>query len=168
MHLRNFYWMLVFLLLGSNVYAAGGDRMDSRVEDIDTIPRVFLIGEYENQYENLYNEYNNLLIAACNNDINTAYEKWLDMLIAMENYSESIKFDIKGVKIWLNVFWNSDGSIKYLAYYLKPESKNMKTADMNAFFNGFIRQYKLPIKTNLKFTHYGFAAFPVYARKLNK
>ncbi len=132
-----------------------------------TPPKVFILGEHEKAYEQLNLEYSEMLLTACNGDMETAYQKWLSMLNEMEAYASLINYDIKGVKVWLNVFWSKDGTIKHIAYHLKQNSRNIDTAEFTAFLISFINHYKFPLVNNKKYSHYGSASFPTYPRKLN-
>ena len=132
-----------------------------------TPPKVFILGEHENAYEKLNLEYNVILLSACNGNMDVAYQKWLGMLNEMEAYATLINYDIKGVKVWLNVFWNVDGTIKHIAYHLKQNSRNIDTAEFTAFLVSFMNHYKFPLTTNNKYSHYGSASFPTHPRKLN-
>ena len=132
-----------------------------------TPPKVFILGEHEKAYEKLNLEYSVMLLTACNGDMESAYQKWISMLNEMEAYATLINYDIKGVKVWLNVFWNVDGSIKHIAYHLKQNSRNIDTAEFTAFLISFINHYKFPLVTQSKYSHYGSASFPTHPRKLN-
>jgi len=128
------------------------------------LPPVFLIGEFETQYTEAIQVYETLLLSACDNDMDEAYSKWVSMLEEMEAYSEEIDFDLKGLKVWFNIFWEPNGQISHLAYYLKPVSKNLDLEELNAFFKSFIKNYRFPLVYNKKYSHYGTASFPVFAR----
>jgi hypothetical protein len=132
-----------------------------------TPPKVFILGEHEKAYEQLNLEYSVMLLTACKGNMETAYQKWLSMLNEMEAYATSINYDIKGVKVWLNVFWNVDGTIKHIAYHLKQNSRNIDTAEFTAFLSSFINHYKFPLVSDQKYSHYGSASFPTHPRKLN-
>ncbi len=125
-----------------------------------SMPKVFLIGEYETQYGLLYETYHEILLSVCHNDMNIAFDKWMDMIVEMEAYAADIDFDLGGIKIWLKVFWNEGGGIDYISYYLKPTSRLVDMAEMTAFLSSFVNRYQMPIQTNVKFTHNGSAAFP--------
>jgi len=129
-------------------------------------PKVFLIGEYEDQYNKLLVDYETLLLTACEYDMNVAYDKWMSMLHEMEAYADEINFDIKGTKFWLNVFWNKDGSVKHIAYHLKPISRNIDTADMSAFFSSFMNNYNFPFKYHKNYSHHGSVAFPLFPKRI--
>lgn len=128
------------------------------------LPAVFLIGEHEQAYEGLSLECNSLLLSVCNDTMELAYKKWMSMLSDIETYAAQMDFDINGVKIWTNVYWNPDGSIKHIAYYPKPNSKNMNFKDLTQFLEAFVAQYKLPVSHTQCFSHYGSANFPTFAK----
>jgi hypothetical protein len=132
-----------------------------------TPPKVFILGEHEKAYEQLNLEYSIMLLTACKGNMENAYQKWLSMLNEMEAYATLINYDIKGVKVWLNVFWKEDGTIKHIAYHLKQNSRNIDTAEFTAFLSSFINHYKFPLVTDQKYSHYGSAAFPTHPKKLN-
>jgi hypothetical protein len=128
-------------------------------DSLTTLPKVFLLGNHESAYENLSSEGTSLL-AICDDDFNLAHGKWNTLLKEMEAHAEMINYDIKGVKMWLHVFWDSKGKIKNIAFYLKPNSRNIKTEEMTAFLTDFVNNYHLPSQYKSKFSHYGGAAFP--------
>ncbi len=124
------------------------------------LPKVFLIGEHEDQYGLLYETYHDILLSVCHDDMNLAFEMWMNMVSEMESYAHQAGFDLNGVKVWLRVFWNADGRIAHLSYFLKPTSINIAHAELVAFLSSFMSIYQMPIKTNLKYTHNGSAQFP--------
>ena len=133
----------------------------SMVSPPDTVlPKVFLIGEYEKSYEKAANAYNTMLLTACNDDINKAYDKWISMIQEMEAYSNLIQYDLKGIKLWLHVFWDSKGKIDHIAFHLKPNSKLVDTQELKGFFASFINHYVFPLRTSSDYSHYGSASFP--------
>ena len=85
------------------------------------------------------------------------------MLNDIEKYAEKSEFDIKGIKIWLNVFWNSDGTIKHLVYFPKPNSRNMDFDLLTLYLGKFVENYKMEALDRACFSHYGSAAFPTFA-----
>jgi len=156
---RGVRWIMICLF---GILAVEGDAQDQKADAIVQLdlPKVFQIGEYEEQYGLLYETYHDILLTVCDDDMELAFGKWMHMIEEMEYYAHEIDFDLKGVKVWLKLFWNSDGTIRYLAYHLKPNSLNIDTAELSAFFVSFVNRYQMPVKTNLKFTHNGSAQFP--------
>jgi hypothetical protein len=125
-----------------------------------SLPKVFQIGEFEEQYGLLYEIYHNILLTVCHDDMNLAFDKWMYMIGEMEAYAHKIEFDLNGVKLWLKVFWDEDGSIRYLSYFLKPNSRNIDTAELSAFLSSFMNVFRMPIQSTVKYTHNGSTQFP--------
>lgn len=131
--------------------------------------KAFILGENEVQYDQLRTEHARTLLAVFDNNQEAALESWFQLLQKMEVYSERINFDVNGLKLYLNVFWNADGSIASIGALPKPDSKNVKTEDMLAFFSSFIRQYTPEGPTSdRKFSHYTSVAFPTFAKKAER
>ncbi len=134
----------------------------------DTLPKVFMLGEYDGEpFEAVKTQYEYPLINACHSDMETAYYCWLHMLTHLETYSKKTGFDLNGVKFWLYAFWNKDGSVAHLAFYLKPNSRNIKPEDLKSFLSGFAEVYTSPVKSDKDFSNYASAAFPVQIEKKN-
>ncbi len=132
--------------------------------ELVTIPLVSLIGEDEDIFVALAETHSDIFLEVCGNDMDIAYDKWMDMLVAMEDYSIEIKYDIRGVKTYLYVFWNTDGTIKHLAFYPKANSRNIPIAELKAFFKGFAKTYKMPLTTDNGYAHYASGSFPTFGR----
>ena len=126
------------------------------------VPEVFLIGEYEDQYLALSKQHPAIFMSVYNNDIDKAFRGWSNMLMDMEDYAANINFDMKGVKLWINLYFNADGSIEHLAFYPKPNSRNLPVEHLAAFFKTFIRDYKMDVKSEKAFQHSASAAFPTF------
>lgn len=129
------------------------------------LPQVFLIGEHEKEYEQLIIDYNTNLLTACDNDMQGAFKKWISMLKELEAYADQLEYDINGVKFWLHVFWDANGKIKHLAYHLRPNSRSVDTDELGSVLKGFINQYRFPLTTDRKFSHYSTAYFPMTAQR---
>jgi len=127
-------------------------------------PMVSLLGEDETMLTDLLNSHGTILLDVCGNDMEIAYAQWMDLLGAMEDYSKEIEYDIRGVKMYLHVFWNSDGSIKYISFFPKANSRNVPIAELRAFFKGFVKNYKMDIESESGFNHYASGSFPVFDR----
>lgn len=149
-------FIVICLICGLSI---GQENNSDQLKELD-IPKVFLIGEYEEQYGLLYETYNQILLSVCHDDMDVAFNKWMDMLSEMESYAGNIDFDLNGVKIWLKVFWNAAGTIDHISFYRKPNSRNIDVDELKAFLSSFMNHYQMPIQTNVKFTHNGSAQFP--------
>jgi len=155
------------MLNSSWLKAASGDLAPILIElDSVDLPEVFIMGEHEEQFNSLMHEHEALLLSECDNDMPIAFEKWLSMLKEMEAYSEIVEYDLKGIKMWLNIFWDKDGSINHIVYHLKPNSRNIDLEELTGFFASFMSNYRFPLITDEKFSHYGSAAFPTIARRV--
>ena len=94
--------------------------------------------------------------------MNKAYKLWVSLLKDLERFANDKDFDLKGTKIWINLFWNADGSIRNIVYYPKPNSKNMDFALLSDFLSYFAFSYQLALTNETPFSHYGSASFPTF------
>lgn len=85
----------------------------------------------------------------------------------VEDYALELNFDLKGVKLWLNIYFNADGTISNLAFFPKPNSRNVPNEQLVAFFKNFIRQYHLIQSTDVGFQHSASASFPTFFHRTN-
>jgi len=154
---------LIFALLFPFSLLAG-DVETYLTEPVDSLPSVFMIGENEFEYEQLIKNCNELLLDVCEDSMQVAYKHWLLMLHDMEIYADANDFDIKGIKIWVNIFWDETGTIDQLVYYPKPNSRNTDFSELTVFFEKFVEQYQFPLKNQKCFSHYGSATFPTFAK----
>ena len=141
-------------------------RATSTITKIDSLPTVFALGQYDGQpFEKLKADYETQLLTVCRNDMEMAYYLWVHVLKHIETQGVKTGFDLNGIKLWLYIFWNKDGSIKNIAFYPKPNSKNFKNDDMTAFLSNFCKTYKFPMTHEGNFSHYSTANFPVLVEK---
>ncbi|HMR88736.1 MAG TPA: hypothetical protein PKD51_11315 [Saprospiraceae bacterium] len=131
------------------------------------IATVFYIGENERNYEKLVQNYNKLLFTVCDNNMDQAFEYWSVLLKDIEDFASKSNLDLKGVKLWMNVFWAKDGKIDHIVFYPKPNSKNLEYDTVQAMLKKFVETYQSPIKYSSKFSHYGSAAFPVFSKSVS-
>jgi len=89
------------------------------------------------------------------------------MLIEMEDYAQALGFDIMGVKMWIKVFWAENGKIDYIAYHLKPRSRNISQDALTAFLTVFTKDYEFPLIADEKYSNYSFANFPIVSMRKN-
>ena len=154
--------MKVFLtlILGTTLFVSSLMAQD----DVQTI---FVLGENEKTYEMLNQSYSQTLLEVSDFDTQKAFDAWMDMMKQMEEYAKKLRFDIKGVKLWLHVFWNEDGTISHIGYLMRPDSRNIDNLELAAFLKTFMGRYKLPLSSSRKFSHYTGANFPIYSEKVN-
>lgn len=154
--------LLLIVFLFSILYANGQGKYNGDMQ----VAMVYYIGEDEKSYEKMVQEYSTMLFNVCSNDMAKAYDVWSDLLKDLEVYAEKNNTDMKGVRLWLNIFWDKDGGIDFIVFYPKPNSKKMNYENIKEMLTGFARSYQLPIKHKQKFSHYGSAAFPVISRSI--
>jgi hypothetical protein len=131
-----------------------------------SIPRVFVLGQFDGTpFEKMKGDYEATLASACKNDMELAFYSWVSLLKHMETYAGRTGYDLSGIKIWLYVFWSKEGNVDYIAYYPKPNSRNIKGEELTNFFNDFLKNYTFPIKNDKNFSNYSSANFPVMVEK---
>jgi hypothetical protein len=140
----------------------------SNSQEVQSIPNVFMIGQYSEFYAEISARHPGILLSVFNNDMEFAFEKWAGMLVEMENYAKEINYDINGLKLWLHIYFNGDGSIKYISYFPKPNSRNVPNAELSAFFKSFSKVYQLQVKSEVGFQHSASASFPTFFGNINK
>lgn len=158
--------ILVFLviMLSLNLYESAAQVASNA--GISDLPKVFLLGEHEKEYNQLSETSQASLLTVCENDMPKAFKKWISMTQEMEVYANQIEYDINGVKLWLHIFWKKDGSIKHIGYYLRPNSRNVDLPELNAFLTSFTNHYKFPLTAAKPYQHYSFAQFPVVSKQI--
>ncbi len=152
--------IVMTLILGTTFFA-------SSLLAQDDVQPVFVLGENEKAYEMLNQDYSQTLLEVSGFDTQKAFEHWMDMMKQMEDYAKKLRFDIKGVKLWLHVFWNEDGTVSHIGYLLRPDSRNIDNLELAAFLKTFSARYKLPVGSSRKFSHYTGANFPIYSEKVD-
>lgn len=150
--MKSSLFILIFTLFAVNCYTQ------------DDQSKVSLIGENEKEYEKMMTQCPTPLLYITNNSMDEAYNLWTSMLSKMETTASEQGLDIRGVKVWMNLFWEADGSIKKIVYYPKPNSKNMDFEQLTTFLEGFAEFYNLDISNETCFSHYGSATFPVFPK----
>lgn len=144
---------------------AGLGTMAAQNPQPQPLSPAFLLGEDEASYEKLCEGHPRTLLAVSNNDIDLALKNWFSFLRSVDNYAKTINFDMKGLKVWLHVFWNGDGSLSHIGFFIMPNSRNVKPEELKALFSGFIRQYKPTLSSDRSFSHYTSAAFPLVSER---
>lgn len=158
MNFKSFFIILGFLFSAALAFGS----------QLDTLPQVFMIGDYELEYESLVVECSDILLNVCDDSMEEAYEHWLLMLHDIEKFATEQEIEIRGIKLWLNVFWNIDGTIKHIVFYPKPNCRNMDFHELLAFFQEFIIDYNFTKENANCFAHYGSASFPTHTELLFK
>ncbi|MEP7322095.1 MAG: hypothetical protein ABI761_09250 [Saprospiraceae bacterium] len=166
-----FYTICILLVLGTNQAISKDygivptyNKNIYKTSLIDTLPPVFMIGQFSDQYEKLSSSAHSLLEVS-QNDVYLAYDKWLDMLSELSAAADHSGINLKGTKFWCSVYWNQDGTIKHFAYYPKPGSIPIDQDRFKTMLTGFVSNYKLPIAADAAFYNYGSVAFPIPVRR---
>ena len=162
--------MLLGIVSKQNLFAAKAKaEKEKYTVSSDTVkkPGIFIIGENQAQYELIESKYATSLLTVCKDDINRAFRTWMDVLSEIQKFADKTGFELKGAKLWLNVFIAPDGTIDYLAYYLQPASRNIPEKEMKAFLLSFIKNNKIPLKYKTGFSHYGQVAFPILPENIS-
>ena len=139
-----------------------GFAADAQTVDADDLPVAFLIGEHEDKYLGLSQAYPAVFVALFDQDMDAAYTEWGRFLMDVEDYAARLDFDLKGVKLWMNLYFRPDGRIAHIAYYPKPNSRLVPNEHLTAFFRQFAQQYKLPVTWDKGFQHSASASFPTH------
>ncbi len=129
------------------------------------VPRIFLLNEAEQAYEKLSTEYSQTLLEANGHQIEKALDSWVKMMQAIDAYAEQQNFDIKGVKLWMHVFWNPNGGIDHIGFMLRPESRYVNPTELKALLGSFARTYTLPVRGERRFSHYTGSTFPTLSER---
>lgn len=129
------------------------------------LPVVFHIGDQSAAYEALLPNYENLL-SVCGNDLKTAGQVWGNMLVDIYNQALDDNINLDGVQLLLHVFWSPEGKIDRLGYYIKPNSKPIKTQWLDELFSKFILTHLSPVQADVPYSNYGVAGFPPLALKI--
>lgn len=152
--------LLLVVVLFSGWYMSSSFT-NTHAEDIN--PTVFEIEQNPAFFEQLNMEYDGLLLTTCSNDMNQAYEVWMTLIKDIEQFSKDNGVNLKGVKMWLKVYWAEDGNIDYIAFNRKPQSANISSDALAFMLEDFRLQYKPTISNGTKFSHYGSASYPMRA-----
>ena len=147
---------------------SSGGGSDAVFSQKEKYPAVFLINDNPSAFEKLTVKYSTPLLGVCNYDMDSAYVKWIDFIVNVEEFATENDFDIKGVKMWIKVFWNKEGKIEHIAYHLKPKSRNINTDSLSDFFERFITEYQFPLTAETGFSHYAVASYPTFYRPVLK
>lgn len=159
-------YYLIFKVLAVALMDLSGQvtEVRQRNQEQTVLPRVFLLGNHEQPYEEMMERYDKLFINVFKDDLDKAYEVWSGFLLDLEAHSRTLGFELNGLKLWLNVFFNEDGGIQHLVYFPKPNSRNMNFDQLSHFFMSFSKDYHLKESPKIRCSHFGSASFPTYLR----
>ena len=152
---------ITLVLLSPTILFSG---VSGVVSKFDSLPPVFTMGEYDEEYELLAVECHTGLLELSGASMDQAYAYWLKELGEFEAFAKTEDFDIGGVKIWINFFWNPDGSIRHIVFTPKAESRNIDFSRFQDLLKAYAGFASIDIKTESCFSHSGSASFPTHAR----
>ena len=95
---------------------------------LQEIPPVFVIGEFEQEYEALMGNYSKSLLDVCGNDMSLAFDLWIGLIEEMEAYSKQTGFELNGIKAWFHVFFEKDGARAIIVARVVPIVRTFITA----------------------------------------
>ena len=154
--------LLAFALFAAGALAHATTPAPGPQPKSKALPTVFVLGDHEASYETLVEGYQRSLLEACACGQEEAFSKWIGMLNELDVYARKQNVDIRGVKLWLHVFFLPDGSIEHVAYHLRPNSRQLDDATLAPLLEGFAGQYIFPVTGEEGFAHYSTGAFPVF------
>ncbi len=105
------------------------------------LPSSFLIGENEQAYDGILLQYSRGLVDLCGGTEKT-FDIWTRVMADLEEFSKKNDMDLRGLKLWMNMFFNNAGGIDYIVYYPKPNSKNMEFEKLTRLFSAFCKEYR--------------------------
>lgn len=122
----------------------------------------FVIGENNEAYHELIADHPISLLEVCNNSMEESYKTWPLVLKEMEDYCLAQGFDIRGSKLWINVFWKADGTMEKIVFHPKPNSKKIDVELLRYHLNNYVHESSPGKESDSNYSHYGSASFPVF------
>ncbi len=95
------------------------------------------IGSHQSKYEKTVNTNPIQLLEVCNNNLDSAYQIWVDVMYDFEKFAEAANYDLKGLKLWVHIFV-IDGKIRELYYHPKPNSRNTDYTKVTSLLEKFV------------------------------
>ncbi|MBK9107004.1 MAG: hypothetical protein IPM92_01140 [Saprospiraceae bacterium] len=159
-----YFIIYLLLILQSGVYCQLNKDLIGQQESVQ-LPRVFMIGEYENLYEKMMVRYDKPLLYIFNDDLQLAFDAWTEVLLDFEDSAKENGFDLNGLKLWINIFFNEDGSLQHIVYFPKPNSRHMQYDKLSNFFYQFSSKYRFRDPVSTRCSHFGSVSFPTFAKR---
>ena len=126
------------------------------------VTRCFQIGENQDQFLLLAQNHPSTLLDVYDNSMTNSYKAFTDVMKSLEKYADNKGLDLKGLKLWVNVYWDKSGEITHITYYPKPNSKNLDYKQVTKLFDEFIADAPLSKTYHENYIHNGSIAFPVF------
>lgn len=166
-NLRHWTPVLFIAILSTTIVAQ--DSIGAELADPSLTPSlVNMIGDDEELQTILNTECADILVQIEGMNMSKAYTVWLSMLSDLEQFAIDEEYNINGLKLWLNVYWHPDGSIRQIIFFPKPNSRNIDFQSLLEFMNKYAHTSKLPVTHTACFSHYGSANFPTFYDQLLK
>ena len=127
----------------------------------ETLPMVYKLGEHETALEQEQGHYPQTLLDACDGDMQKAFELWLGFLKELEAFARQSGCELEGSSIWLQVFFQTDGSIAHIGYYPKPNSRVLDDEAFKKCLESFAATYHMPLDSKQSYYNYTDARFPL-------
>ncbi|MGB3547041.1 MAG: hypothetical protein WBA17_08695 [Saprospiraceae bacterium] len=131
----------------------------------EKVPTIFQLSDVEKLNAQLQEQYPQDFFTAVDNDFGRAEGIYLEVMKSVDAFARSINYDIDGMKVWIQFFIGTDGSIQHLGFQLRPESRNMDVSEIKAFFKAYIEKNRFPLTADQPFNYYTRATFPTIARR---
>lgn len=131
------------------------------------VVKSFLIGDHQEFYHELTQKHQSSLLEVCNNSMESSYKEWSLLMKSIEEYADSKGVDIKGSKLWINVFWSKNGKIRYIVFHPKPNSINIDYERVAGIFDDFVEMGFEGKTYSSPYSHYGSISFPVFSHTLS-
>lgn len=152
--------IVVLTVLMFFVYSINYAQNNFKVE----FPKVFEIEQYKDHYDTFLAQSEVMLLVVCENNLAITYQLWNEMLADLEKFSSDRGLDLAGVRMFIRVIWNSDGSIKHFAFQSRGNSKVIDKTIFAKITEDFCTYYQLPKSHSSSFFHYGSVNFPIKKR----
>jgi len=140
---------------------------NNRASKTTAYPKAFVIGEHSATFETLNDLYNNQLLTVCDNDLKKAYRQWKRVLSDIDRYAQINGFKLKGVKMWVKIYWSESGQIEHIAYDLKRQSKKINKKKFTKLLTKYIESKPEPFMVGVSnFSHYGSVNYPIHSASI--
>ncbi len=123
---------------------------------------VFFIGDQQDFYHEITANYSASLLDVCNNSMTQSYEIWSNTMKDIESYCMDQGFDIKGTKLWINLFWDKDGKLDNIVFHEKPNSILLDYEKLRTLLSQYIKVAQKGLPYKARYSHYGTISFPVF------
>ncbi len=127
----------------------------------ETLPAVYKLGEHEKALEQEQGHYTQTLLDVCDGDMQKAFELWLGFLKELEAFAKQSGCELDGAGLWLQVFFQADGSIAHIGYYPKPNSRVLDDENFKKCLESFVATYHMPLDSKTAFYNYTDVRFPL-------